>query len=37
VGAYRAFGGGWVDAVAQKAVLPEDPVERRDEPEQDKK
>jgi outer membrane protein, multidrug efflux system len=32
VGAYRAFGGGWVDIVAQKAILPEDPVERRDEP-----
>jgi multidrug efflux system outer membrane protein len=32
VGAYRAFGGGWVDIVAQKAYLPGDPVDRREEP-----
>ena len=32
VGAYRAFGGGWVDNAAMKAYLPGDPVERRDEP-----
>ena len=32
VGAYRSFGGGWVDNAAGKAYLPGDPVERRDEP-----
>jgi multidrug efflux system outer membrane protein len=32
VGAYRAFGGGWVDTVAQESYLPGDPVERREEP-----
>ena len=32
VGAYRAFGGGWVDNAAQEAYLPGDPVERREEP-----
>ncbi|MRR36487.1 efflux transporter outer membrane subunit [bacterium] len=34
VGAYRAFGGGWVDNAAQEAYLPGDPVERREEPKQ---
>jgi outer membrane protein, multidrug efflux system len=36
VNIYRAFAGGWLDWASAKAVLPSDPVERR-EPEKEKK